>query len=75
MPYTAEQVTAFPETEASIDANADPSGGPMYIGTSESVGCGHEDSMNRLPDPNASWVNEESGEGLSDTPAGTGVGF
>lgn len=62
MPYTAEQVTVFPELRASIDAAADEAG-VGYIGSSESIGCGHEDSMNRMPDPNAVWVNEESGEG------------
>lgn len=55
MPYTAEQVTEFPECDASIDANPDE-GGVGFIGTSESVGCGHEDSMERMPDPNVEWA-------------------
>ena len=36
---------------------------PAHIKKSEHVGAGHEDSMNRLPDPNQEWGNEESGEG------------
>lgn len=46
----------YPCTEAEINAPADEEGGPVYISSSESVGCGHEDSMNRMPDPNAEWV-------------------
>lgn len=53
----------FPEVEADINAPADEEGGPNYVRSSKSAGCGHEDSMNRMPDPNAEWVNEESGEG------------
>ena len=55
MPYTAGQVTSFPETEASIDAAADEQG-VGFIGSSQSVGIGHMDSMNRLPDPNTDWT-------------------
>lgn len=62
MPYTANQVTQFPECDASIDASPDEAG-VGYIKSSQSVGAGHEDSMNRLPDPNVEWTNEESGEG------------
>lgn len=50
----------FPETTSQHEGWDE---GPAYIPSSESVGAGHEDSMNRLPDPNAEWVNEESGEG------------
>lgn len=54
----------FPETESCIDAGADADGAAHYIRSSKSVGRGHEDSMNRMPDPNAEWTNEESGTGL-----------
>lgn len=62
MPYTSGQVKQFPETEASIAASADEAG-VGYIKSSQSTGCGHNDSMNRMPDPNKEWTNEESGEG------------
>lgn len=44
----------FPETSSRHEGW---DGGPEFIGSSESVGAGHEDSMNRLPDPNAEWTN------------------
>ncbi len=37
-----------------------------YIGSSQKVGAGHEDSQNRMPDPNKDWSNEGSGEGKGD---------
>ena len=52
----------FPELESKVGP-VSPEDGPGYVPTSESCGCGHEDSMNRMPDPNAEWTNEESGEG------------
>lgn len=52
----------YPCTEAEIDASPDE-GGIGFIPSSQAVGAGHEDSMNRMPNPNAEWVNEESGEG------------
>jgi hypothetical protein len=37
---------------------------PSYINSSEAVGCGHEDSMNRMAKfSNSEFPNEESGEG------------
>ena len=36
-----------------------------YIGSSESAGCGNQDSPNRLPDPNTDWTTSESGEGVN----------
>lgn len=53
----------FPELQKAEDASPTPDNGPVYVPTSQSAECGHEDSMNRMPDPNAEWVNEESGEG------------
>jgi hypothetical protein len=40
-----------------------PDGDIGFIPTSQSVGAGHNDSLNRLPDPNAEWSNEETGAG------------
>lgn len=53
----------FPELNSAIDYS--PEGGePTYIPSSESVGAGHEDSMNRMPPiTNGEFPNEESGEG------------
>lgn len=56
MPYTEGQVKTFPETEASIDASADE-GGVGYIRSSQSVGLGHVDGSERMPDPNTDWAN------------------
>lgn len=51
----------FPETEAAPMA---PEGAVSYIPSSESTGCGHEDSMNRLaPFSNEEFPNSETGEG------------
>lgn len=50
----------FPECESSKDLS--PDGEVGYIGSSESVGAGHEDSENRLP-PVGEFPNTETGEG------------
>jgi hypothetical protein len=47
-----------------------PDGEIGFIGSSASVGCGHESSMNRMPPiTNGEFPNEESGEGKDDTPS------
>lgn len=59
MPYTEGQVTQFPECEASIDATADE-GGIGFIRSSQSVGYGHVDGAERMPDPNTEWATTPS---------------
>lgn len=49
--------------EGSVPHPRKRSGGEHSIMTSESAFGGHEESMNRMPDPNVEWTNEESGEG------------
>ena len=47
-----------------------PDGEVGYIPSSASVGCGHESSMNRMPPiTNGEFPNEETGEGIDDTPS------
>ncbi len=48
--------------EGSVPAPRKRSGGEHSVMSSESA-PGHQQSMNRMPDPNVEWTNEESGEG------------
>lgn len=52
----------FPQKSRSTGMQGGDNG---YIPSSESIGCGHQDSPNRLPDPNTTWVTTESGEGVN----------
>ena len=56
----------FPEGDVQGRFPADEAGAPAYIGSSEQVEEGHEQSMNRMPPiTNEEFPNTESGEGLN----------
>lgn len=50
----------FPETESYCAEPPSEEGGPNYVPSSESVGAGHEQSMNRMPDPNVEWATSSA---------------
>lgn len=60
----------YPECDSKIpEPSAEDIG---FIGSSQSVGFGHEQSENRLP-PVGEFPNTESGTGKSDTPSNSSL--
>lgn len=74
MPYTANQVTEFPQCER-YDLAPTEADGPSFIGTSESVGAGHEASSEREENPNQGWPTGPIKPSFNSGPNGVSKGF
>lgn len=74
MPYTANQVTEFPQG-VRTDLSPSEADGPSYIGSSESVGVGHEASSERAENPNQGFYTGEIKPSFNSGPNGRKTGF
>lgn len=75
MPYTANQVTEFPQKGNRTDLAPSEAEGPSYIGSSEATGAGHEQSSEREEDPNQGFYTGPIKPSFNSGPNGRKTSF
>lgn len=74
MPYTANQVTEFPQGQRT-DLAPSEGEGSHYIASSEAVGCGHEASSEREENPNQGFYTGPIKPSFNSGPNGKKTSF